>query len=61
MLPLVRTFVSVPAGVARMPIGRFSLLTTLGSIPWVLALALLGRASATTGKAGATTSATSTT
>jgi membrane protein DedA with SNARE-associated domain len=43
MLPLVRTFVSVPAGVARMPIGRFSLLTTLGSIPWVLALALLGR------------------
>src|ERR1700742_4888326 len=43
MLPLVRTFVSVPAGVARMPLGRFSLLTTLGSIPWVLALALLGR------------------
>jgi membrane protein DedA with SNARE-associated domain len=43
MLPLVRTFVSVPAGVARMPLGRFSLLTTLGSIPWVLALALVGR------------------
>jgi membrane protein DedA with SNARE-associated domain len=43
MLPLVRTFVSVPAGVARMPLGRFSLLTTLGSIPWVLALALLGK------------------
>jgi membrane protein DedA with SNARE-associated domain len=43
MLPLVRTFVSVPAGIARMPLGRFSLLTTLGSIPWVLALALLGR------------------
>lgn len=43
MLPLVRTFVSVPAGVARMPLGRFSLLTTLGSIPWVLALALLGQ------------------
>jgi membrane protein DedA with SNARE-associated domain len=43
MLPVVRTFVSVPAGVARMPLGRFSLLTTLGSIPWVLALALLGR------------------
>ncbi|MBS0548571.1 MAG: DedA family protein [Proteobacteria bacterium] len=44
MLPLVRTFVSVPAGVARMPLGRFSLLTTLGSIPWVLMLALVGRA-----------------
>jgi membrane protein DedA with SNARE-associated domain len=43
MLPLVRTFVSVPAGVARMPLGRFSLFTTLGSIPWVLALALLGK------------------
>jgi membrane protein DedA with SNARE-associated domain len=42
MLPLVRTFVSVPAGVAKMPLGRFSLLTTLGSIPWVLALALVG-------------------
>jgi membrane protein DedA with SNARE-associated domain len=43
MLPIVRTFVSVPAGVARMPLGRFSLLTMLGSIPWVLALALVGR------------------
>jgi membrane protein DedA with SNARE-associated domain len=42
MLPLVRTFVSVPAGVARMQLARFSLLTVLGSIPWVLALALLG-------------------
>jgi membrane protein DedA with SNARE-associated domain len=39
----VRTFVSVPAGVARMPLARFSLLTTLGSIPWVPALALLGK------------------
>ncbi len=43
MLPLVRTFVSVPAGVARMRLGRFALLTTLGSIPWVLALALVGK------------------
>ena len=43
MLPLVRTFVSVPAGVARMPLGRFCLLTVLGSLPWVLALALLGK------------------
>jgi membrane protein DedA with SNARE-associated domain len=43
MLPLVRTFVSVPAGVARMRLGRFALLTTLGSIPWVLALALIGK------------------
>ena len=43
MLPLVRTFVSVPAGVAKMPLARFSLLTVLGSIPWVLALALVGQ------------------
>jgi membrane protein DedA with SNARE-associated domain len=43
MLPIVRTFVSVPAGVAKMPLARFSILTTLGSIPWVLALALVGQ------------------
>ncbi len=44
MLPIVRTFVSLPAGVARMSLARFSLLTVLGSIPWVLGLALLGQA-----------------
>jgi membrane protein DedA with SNARE-associated domain len=43
MLPIVRTFISLPAGVAKMPFGRFLALTTLGSIPWVLALALIGR------------------
>ena len=43
MLPIVRTFVSLPAGVARMPLMRFSILTVLGSLPWVLALALLGQ------------------
>jgi membrane protein DedA with SNARE-associated domain len=44
MLPLVRTFVSLPAGVARMPFWRFSLLTVAGCLPWVTALALIGRA-----------------
>jgi membrane protein DedA with SNARE-associated domain len=44
MIPIVRTFISLPAGVARMPFGRFTLLTTLGCIPWVLMLALVGRA-----------------
>jgi membrane protein DedA with SNARE-associated domain len=44
MLPIVRTFVSLPAGVAKMPIIRFSVLTVLGSIPWVLALGILGQA-----------------
>ena len=39
MIPLVRAFVSLPAGVAKMPLPRFSVLTVIGSIPWVLALA----------------------
>jgi membrane protein DedA with SNARE-associated domain len=44
MLPIIRTFISLPAGVARMPFWRFTTLTLLGSIPWVLALALIGEA-----------------
>jgi membrane protein DedA with SNARE-associated domain len=43
MLPIIRTFISLPAGVARMPFWRFSILTLAGSIPWVLMLALIGR------------------
>ncbi len=43
MLPIVRTFISLPAGVARMPFGRFTVLTLAGCIPWVLGLALIGR------------------
>lgn len=42
MLPLVRTFISLPAGLARMGIGRFTLFTALGCIPWVVAWALIG-------------------
>ena len=44
MLPIVRTFISLPAGVAKMPFGRFTVLTLAGCIPWVLALALAGEA-----------------
>jgi membrane protein DedA with SNARE-associated domain len=44
MLPIIRTFISLPAGVAKMPFGRFTLLTLAGCIPWVLGLALLGEA-----------------
>ena len=44
LVPLVRAFVSLPAGVARMPFWRFSLLTLIGSIPWVLGLAIAGHA-----------------
>jgi membrane protein DedA with SNARE-associated domain len=43
MLPIIRTFISLPAGVARMPLGRFVLFTTAGCIPWVLMLAIIGR------------------
>jgi membrane protein DedA with SNARE-associated domain len=43
MLPLVRTFISLPAGVARMPFWRFTGYTLAGCIPWVLALALIGK------------------
>ena len=43
MLPIIRTFISLPAGVARMPFWRFTVLTLAGSIPWVLMLALIGR------------------
>jgi membrane protein DedA with SNARE-associated domain len=42
MLPIVRTFISLPAGVARMPFWRFTLYTFLGALPWVTALTLLG-------------------
>jgi len=42
MVPLVRTFVSYPAGISRMPMGRFILFSTLGSLPWNLALIYAG-------------------
>jgi membrane protein DedA with SNARE-associated domain len=38
MLPIVRTFISIPAGVARMPLWRFVLFSLLGAIPWVMLL-----------------------
>lgn len=42
MLPIIRTFISLPAGVARMPFWRFSLLTLAGCVPWVLGLTFIG-------------------
>ena len=41
-LPIIRTFISLPAGIARMPFWRFTIYTTIGCVPWVLALALIG-------------------
>jgi membrane protein DedA with SNARE-associated domain len=43
MLPIIRTFISLPAGVARMPFWRFSVLTLAGCIPWVLLLTFIGQ------------------
>ena len=43
MLPIIRTFISLPAGVARMPFWRFTVLTTLGCIPWVFMLTFIGK------------------
>ena len=44
VLPVVRTFVSLPAGIADMPVLRFSLFTLVGSLPWTFALAGAGYA-----------------
>ena len=44
MIPVVRTFISLPAGVARMPFVRFTVLTIAGCIPWVILWALIGHA-----------------
>jgi membrane protein DedA with SNARE-associated domain len=44
LIPVVRAFVSLPAGVAKMPLGRFTVFSLIGSIPWVLGLALAGHA-----------------
>lgn len=44
MIPVVRAFVSLPAGVAKMPLGRFTVLSLIGTVPWVVALAFAGHA-----------------
>jgi len=42
LLPVIRTFIALPAGIARMPRGRFHLYTFIGSWPWCFALAWFG-------------------
>jgi membrane protein DedA with SNARE-associated domain len=42
VLPIVRTFISLPAGVGRMKFARFSLYTVLGCVPWSFGLAIGG-------------------
>ena len=42
LLPVVRTFISLPAGIARMPLGSFTFLSFTGSLPWCYLLAYVG-------------------
>ena len=44
ILPVVRTFISFPAGIAEMPITKFAAFTFIGSLPWTFALAYTGKA-----------------
>lgn len=42
ILPVVRTYISFPAGLARVELVKFSVLTFVGALPWCAALALVG-------------------
>jgi len=42
VVPVVRTFISLPAGIAQMPAPRFGLYTAIGCLPWTAALAVAG-------------------
>jgi membrane protein DedA with SNARE-associated domain len=44
VIPVVRAFVSLPAGVARMPLGRFTVFSLIGALPWTIGLAVAGHA-----------------
>jgi membrane protein DedA with SNARE-associated domain len=46
MLPIIRTFISLPAGIARMPFWKFSVFTFAGCLPWVFALTFAGQKAA---------------
>ena len=43
LLPVIRTFIAFPAGVARMNLKRFVIYTFLGSLPWCIGLAFVGQ------------------
>ena len=43
MIPIVRTFISLPAGFGRMKFWKFTLFTVLGCIPWVIMLGYVGK------------------
>lgn len=43
LLPVIRTFISLPAGIARMNFFKFVLYTFVGSLPWCFMLAYIGK------------------
>jgi membrane protein DedA with SNARE-associated domain len=43
LLPVIRTFIAFPAGIARMNLKRFVIYTFLGSLPWCIGLAYVGQ------------------
>ena len=42
LMPVIRTFISLPAGIARMPFAKFAVYTFAGSLPWCLGLGYIG-------------------
>jgi len=42
MMPVIRTFISLPAGISRMSFGKFVVYSTIGIIPWTLILTYIG-------------------
>lgn len=42
MMPVIRTFISLPAGITRMSFGKFVIYSTVGIIPWTLLLTYVG-------------------
>lgn len=42
VLPVIRTYISFPAGLARIDLAKFSVLTLVGALPWCAALAIVG-------------------
>jgi len=44
LMPVVRTFISFPAGISKMPFWRFIIYTFVGSLPWCIGLAYIGLA-----------------
>ncbi len=42
LLPVIRTFISLPAGISRMPFGRFLLYSFIGSVPWCYLFTWIG-------------------